>query len=222
MKVIIIDDERKARNLLRVILEEQCLKITNIIEAENLLDGVAKIKKELPEIVFLDIEMPNHLGLEIGSFFEKNEMDFEIIFTTAYSRYAIEAFKLSAIDYLLKPMRPDQVKPAVKKAIEQRKKFQISSKLDVLYNNLSFSKFNKIALPVADGVRFVNCDEIIFLEAEGMYTRIITIKEELMMSRPLKHFEEKLEGLDQFFRPHRSFVINLKYLKEFAKYMTKN
>ena len=217
MKVIIIDDERKARNLLRILLEEHCSKITQIIEAENLIEGVDKIKKEAPEIVFLDIEMPKHLGLEIGAFFEKNEIDFEIIFTTAYSKYAIDAFQLSAIDYLLKPMRPDQVKPAVERAINQRNKSQINSKLDTLYSNLSFAKFNKIALPVIDGVRFVNCDEIVFLEADGMYTRIVTVAEEFMMSRPLKHFEEMLVGLEQFFRPHRSFIINLKYIKELVK-----
>ena len=104
MKALIIDDERKARNVLKILVEENCSKITEILEAEDLMTGIELIKNETPNIVFIDIEMPEHSGLEILNFIEKEVYNFEIIFTTAYNEYAIQAFQLNAIDYLLKPV----------------------------------------------------------------------------------------------------------------------
>jgi len=161
MKAIIIDDERKARNVLRILVEENCPKITEIFEAEDLLSGVAIIEKEEPDIVFLDIEMPEHSGLEILNFIEKDVINFEIIFTTAYSEYAIQAFQLAAIDYLLKPVRPSQVKVAVEKAVSLIGNSQINTKLEELKTTLSSSNFKKIGLPVSDGIKFVDFNEII-------------------------------------------------------------
>jgi len=152
MKAIIIDDERKARNVLKILIEENCPKITAIFEAEDLLSGVDLIKKEQPNIVFLDIEMPEHSGLEILNFIEKEVFNFEIIFTTAYSEYAIQAFQLAAIDYLLKPVRPIQVKEAVDKAIKFIGSSQINIKLEELKKSLVSSNFNKIGLPFSDGI----------------------------------------------------------------------
>lgn len=218
MKVIIIDDERKARNLLRILVLENCPKITEIYEAENLLAGIEIIKKEQPKIVFLDIEMPQHSGLEILDFVEKDNFNFEIIFTTAYSEYAIRAFQLSAIDYLLKPIRATQVQEAVEKAIKHIGKSQINIKLEELKKSLASSNFNKIGLPFSDGFKFVDFNEIILLEADGMYTKITTINEsEILVSKPLKHFVSLLEKVKTFYRPHRSYFINLKYIKEYIK-----
>ncbi len=218
MKVIIIDDERKARNLLRILVSENCPKITEIYEAENLLAGIEIIKKEQPKIVFLDIEMPQHSGLEILDFIEKDNFNFEIIFTTAYSEYAIRAFQLSAIDYLLKPIRATQVQEAVEKAIKHIGKSQINIKLEELKKSLASSNFNKIGLPFSDGFKFVDFNEIILLEADGMYTKITTINEsEILVSKPLKHFVSLLEKVKTFYRPHRSYFINLKYIKEYIK-----
>jgi two-component system LytT family response regulator len=218
MKVIIIDDEKKARNVLRILVEENCPKITQFFEAEDLLSGVEIIKKETPSIVFLDIEMPNHSGLEILNFLDKDQLNFEIIFTTAYSEYAIQAFQLSAIDYLLKPVRPTQVKEAVEKAIDSIGKSEISTRLDALKKSLESSSFNKIALPVANGIKFVNFNDIISLTADGMYTKIATKKEtEILISKPLKHFVNLLKNVPTFYRPHRSHLINLMYLQEYIK-----
>ena len=100
MKAIIIDDEPKARKLLEILIQENCPKIESVFQAEDLLSGVKLIKEKQPQIVFLDIEMPEHSGLEILDFVSKEEVSFEIIFTTAYSEYAIKAFQLAAIDYL--------------------------------------------------------------------------------------------------------------------------
>lgn len=217
MKAIIIDDERKARNVLRILIEENCPKITKILEAENLLDGVDLIKKEEPSIVFLDIEMPEHSGLEILNFIEKEIVNFEIIFTTAYSEYAIQAFQLSAIDYILKPVRPAQVKASVEKAIKFIGKSQMNKKLDELKQSLAKSNFSKIGLPNADGIKFVDFKDIIMLVADGMYTTVYTINETVLVSKPLKFFVDIFRNMKTFFRPHRSNLINLKYIKEYVK-----
>lgn len=218
MKALIIDDEKKARQVLRVLTEENCPKITQIFEAEDLLSGVELIKKEAPSIVFLDIEMPEHSGLEILNFIEKEVHNFEIIFTTAYSEYAIQAFQLSAIDYLLKPVRPSQVKEAVDKAITFLGNTQINQRLIELKESLQDSDFKKIGLPVADGIKFVNFHEIIILEADGMYTNVSTSKgETILVSKPLKFFVNSLQNIKTFYRPHRSYLINLSYIKEYVK-----
>ncbi|WP_298512419.1 LytTR family DNA-binding domain-containing protein [uncultured Kordia sp.] len=218
MKVIIIDDERKARNLLQVLISENCPKITEIFEAEDLPSGVELIKKEQPQIVFLDIEMPEHSGLEIMQFLDKDKLNFEIIFTTAYSEYAIKAFQLSAIDYLLKPVRATQIQEAVEKAIKLIGKSQINIKLEELKKSLASSNFNKIGLPFSDGFKFVDFNEIVLLEADGMYTKITTVNDsEILVSKPLKHFVSLLDKIKTFYKPHRSYLINLKFIKEYIK-----
>ncbi|PQJ76322.1 LytR/AlgR family response regulator transcription factor [Polaribacter glomeratus] len=218
MKALIIDDEKKARQVLHILVEENCPKITQILEADNLLSGVELIKKESPNIVFLDIEMPEHSGLEILNFIEKEVYNFEIIFTTAYSEYAIQAFQLSAIDYLLKPVRPNQVKEAVDKAIAFLGNSQINKRLSELRESLQNANFKKIGLPNADGIKFVNFNEIISLEADGMYTKVSTVNDStILVSKPLKFFVDLLQNMKTFYRPHRSFLINLMYIKEYIK-----
>lgn len=218
MKALIIDDEKKARQVLHILIEENCPKITQILEAEDLLSGVEIIKTEAPNIVFLDIEMPEHSGLEILNFIEKEVYNFEIIFTTAYSEYAIQAFQLSAIDYLLKPVRPSQVKAAVDKAITFLGNSQINKRLIELKSSLEDSNFKKIGLPVANGIKFVDFEDIILLKADGMYTTVILQnKSEIVISKPLKHFVDLLDKIPAFYKPHRSYLINLKYIQEYSK-----
>lgn len=217
MKALIIDDEAKARNLLRILVEENCKRITEVFEAKDLLNGVELIKKEQPQIVFLDIEMPNHSGLEILEFINKEDYNFEIVFTTAYNEYAIQAIQLSALDYILKPVSASKVKAAVDKVVEFLGKSKINQRLEELKQTFKSNSFRKIGLPVNDGISFVSFDDIILMEAEGMYTHIYTIGEKLLISKPLKYFVEMLQNIDLFYRPHRSFLINLKYIKKYVK-----
>lgn len=217
MKALIIDDEKRARNVLRILIEENCPKITEISEADNLLSGVQLIKEEEPRIVFLDIEMPEHSGLELLNFIEKDSYNFEIIFTTAYSEYAVQAFQLSAIDYLLKPVRPNQVKEAIERVLNFVGDSQINIRLQELKSSLEKSNFKKIGLPNANGIKFVEVDKIIMFEADGMYTRVSTMEGNVFVSKPLKFFVEALNNIKVFYRPHRSFLVNLKYLREYVK-----
>lgn len=218
MKVIVIDDERKSRELLQILLEENCKNIEQIFTANNLLSGVAIIEQEKPDIVFLDIEMPEYSGLEILSFIDKDNLNFEIVFTTAYEEYAMQAFELAAIDYLLKPLRAKQVKKAVKKCASLIGNTELKLRLQELKTSLTLSEFKKIGLPVSDGIKFVELKDIILFEADGMYTKITTKTiNEIFISKPIKYFADLLVGIPYFYKPHRSYMINLRFIKRYVK-----
>lgn len=217
MKAVIIDDEKKARTLLRVLLTENCPDVEEIEEAENLQEGVRVINKFKPDIVFLDIEMPGYSGIQLLDFFNPEQINFELIFTTAYSQYAIKAFEMNAIDYLLKPLRPEQVEQAVQKAIKITGKNHLNKRLEELKNSIQSNTYSKIAFPINDGVLFVTIDDIISLTAERMYTQVYTKTDgDFLVSKPLKFFLDTLEHNKLFFKPHRSAIINLKYIKRYV------
>lgn len=217
MKALIIDDEQKARNLLKVLIEENCPQIAEIQMADNLPEGVNLIHQLQPNIVFLDIEMPGYSGIQLLEFLTPEQINFEIIFTTAYSEYALKAFELNAIDYLLKPLRDEQVENAVKKAIHQIGKSRVSERLEELRNTLKATNLRKIGLPVGNGVLFAGFDSIILMEADRMYTKVYRQNEDmLLVSKPLKFFIDILADAKEFYRPHRSFLINLKHIQQYV------
>jgi two-component system LytT family response regulator len=218
MNVLIIDDESKARSLLSTILKECTIELTTLLEASTLLEGIELIKNNKIDVLFLDIEMPQHSGLELFDFIPVESVNFEIIFTTAYSEYAIKAFEFSAIDYLLKPLRPSKVKEALEKASKSLSQNQLQQRLVELKNSLSSDKFSKLALPVEDGVLFIKLDEIYFLEADAMYTNFhLTKNRKILISKPMKYFSDLLESKELFYKPHRSYLVNLKYLQKVVK-----
>lgn len=218
MKAIVIDDEKRARRILHTLIEEECPEITMIKEADNLVNGVALIKNEQPNIVFLDIEMPNHSGLQILEFFENETINFQIIFTTAYGQYALEALKLSAVDYLLKPIDVEELKAAIQKASVFIEEDSIKQKLIKLERNFQQLALNKIALEIPKGIRFVSHEDILLFEADGVYTKVYLQngKTELIC-KTLKHFTQQLQEKPMFYKPHRSYLINLKYMSEITK-----
>jgi two-component system LytT family response regulator len=218
MNILIIDDESKARSLLTTILTDYFTDNFTILEASNLLDGVTILQKNAIAVLFLDIEMPQHSGLELFDFIPIESVNFEVIFTTAYSEYAIKAFEFSAIDYLLKPLRPNKVQEAIEKAKKALSQNQVQQRLLELKNSLSSDKFSKIALPVEDGVLFVKLDEIYVLEADGMYTNFhLTKNRKILISKPMKYFADLVENKELFYKPHRSYLVNLKYLQKVVK-----
>ncbi|WP_124981116.1 LytR/AlgR family response regulator transcription factor [Nonlabens xiamenensis] len=218
MKAIIIDDENKARSLLHSMLQEHCPDITAYFQADELEQGVAIIKNEQPDLVFLDIEMPRYSGLQILDFFDNQPVDFQIIFTTAYNQYAIDAFKLSAVDYLLKPIGHEELKQAVQKAIDLKDQYSITNNLQELKKSFKTLAANKIALDVPRGLLFINHSDILYMEADGMYTTVYMKgdKKELIC-KPLKHFADQLEEGALFYKPHRSYLVNINSIKEFNK-----
>ncbi|AXG71434.1 transcriptional regulatory protein YehT [Kordia sp. SMS9] len=218
MKALIIDDENKARRLLQHLLEEHHPEIKAIETASNLESGITIIQSQKPDIVYLDIEMPKYSGLQILNLLGESEIDFQIIFTTAYNKYAVEAFKLSAIDYLLKPIDITELKTATYKAITAVKEHTINHQLQDLKKAFNQLALNKIALEIPKGIIFVSHDEIVLFEADGMYTKVhLENRTTELICKPLKHFVAQLHQLPIFYKPHRSYLVNLKHIKELSK-----
>lgn len=218
MKALIIDDEERARNLLNTLIQEYCPAITELEMAEDLPQGVKKIHSFQPDLVFLDIEMPGFSGTQILDFFEPDQIRFHLVFTTAYSEHAVKAFEMNAVDYLLKPLRPKQLKEAVVKVQDLVDQDSISKQLTELRKTLSGAGFNKIGLPISDGLLFIELQDLICLEADGMYTRVFTKNNGCqIVSKPLKYFVELLQNQGSFYRPHRSHFINIKHIKQFVR-----
>jgi len=218
MHILVIDDEPRARNLLVSVIRQSCSGIDEIYQAEDLSSGVALIKANKPQLVFLDIEMPNEQGIKIFDYFEKDEIEFELVFATAYNDYALKAFEMNAIDYLLKPIRPKRIIEVVEKVQQSFNKENIQIKLEELRKSLLSSTFTKIGFPVNNGILFISIAEIIHLEADGMYTKVYTQNNgNEIISKPLKFFNYLLEPNYTFYRPHRSHIFNLTFLKQFVR-----
>lgn len=213
MKAIIIDDEKQARISLSLLLKEYCPEIEICKDCENLPEGVKAIRKHKPDVVFLDIEMPGHSGLELLDFFDEKEVDFAIIFTTAYNEFAVQAFKLSALDYLLKPINPDELLNAVYRLKRQKK-----DQFRILAENIEKEKPEKIAVPNGNNLILLNISEIRCIKGEGAYSEIfMTNNTKHLVSRNLKNFEEALESDKRFLRIHKSYIINFDEVLSYSK-----
>lgn len=215
MKAIIVDDESHARSLLFNTIKEHCKGIEVITEAENIKEAVKIINKNNIELVFLDIEMPNENGFALFEYFDKP--NFVTIFCTAYSEYAIQAFEVSAVDYLLKPVTISKLQDAIEKAIKTRGQNQILQNVNILRENISVNQLQKIALPLSDGLVFIKIEEILYFEADGSYTYVITNKEKYLVSKKIKEFHELLINDSRFFRVHRSYLVNIQQIKKYSK-----
>jgi two-component system LytT family response regulator len=213
IKALIIDDEVKARNVLKHYLENFTPQISEIRQADSVDAALSILEVYQPGIVFLDVEMPMKNGFQFLT--EVEEPSFDIIFTTAYNQYAIQAIRFSALDYLLKPVDPDELQAAVQRHLEKRESKQ---QQNVLYNNLVENinkkevKDFKIAVPSAEGFYFFMIDDIIRLEAYSSYTHIHLVnKRPFIASKTLKHFEDMLEEFS-FIRTHKSHLINPRHV----------
>lgn len=212
-KAIIIDDEVRARTLLQDMLNAYCPDIEVIASCDDLPNGVKSIRKLKPDLIFLDIEMPGHSGLELFDFFNEDEIDFSVIFTTAYNQYAINAIKLAAIDYLLKPITPTELEEAIERFKKKKHKMETT---EVKF--ISENRMTKIAVPTTNGIKFLETQHIVFLKAEGNYTEILMEDStKLLICRTLKNCEETLQDNPIFFRSHKSYLINLQFLTEYIK-----
>jgi len=215
-KAIIIDDEEMARTLLQGMIAEYCDNITILDLCKDLPTGVKSIRKHKPDIVFLDIEMPGHSGLELLDFFNEDEIDFSIIFVTAYNRYAIQAFKLSAVDYLLKPIEVDDLRNAI--ALFEKNKVRNKETFSVLKNNFKPNQAKKISLATLNSVSFIDTSDILFFQGDGAYTKVfIKDNKTITVSKGLKNFETILEDNPDFFRCHKSYLVNINHISEYIK-----
>lgn len=216
LKAIIIDDEENARITLAALLQDYVPDVEIVAQCVNVPEGVLAINKHNPDVVFLDIEMPEYNGFELIGFFK--EITFEIVFVTAYSQYAIRAFEVSAVDYLLKPVEIENLKSAVARVNEKRKNSSIMQRLDIMQQVYRGGEIHKIALPMSDGLLFVEVNRIVLFEADRAYTDIyLNDGSKITVSKAMRTFEEILSNRPYIFRPHRSFLINLNFIKKYNR-----
>ena len=219
-KAIIIEDEEQGLNNLKNMLAEHCSDVSIIGEADTVKSGKKLLKsfeKDL-DVAFLDISLPD--GLVFQMLNDLDKINFEIIFVTAYEEYAIRACQYSSIGYILKPIDPDDLKEAVNRiAISKGRHNQITERLDV-FNQHYFNKpnpFKKISISALDGIYFINIQDIIRCEAEDNYTHIhLSNGDKITASKTIKAYEDMLSSVN-FYRVHKSHLINLNYMKKFVK-----
>ena len=216
IKAIILDDESRARRVLRNLIQQFCPDVEVVAECTDVPDAVIQINKHSPDVVFCDIEMPNYSGLELVSFFDT--VDFEIIFATGYSDYALQAFEVSAVEYLLKPIQIEKLEAAVAKLRIKLDRTQTIKRMETLKENLLSNTIRRIALPDSDGLVFVNISDIDLLEADGSYTKVWLSNGNMMLiTKRMKFFELLLANQPQFYRTHRSFLININSVKKYSR-----
>jgi two-component system, LytTR family, response regulator len=215
-KAIIVDDEKMARALLDGMLKEFCPELEIVEHCADLPSAVKAIVKHQPELVFLDIEMPGHNGLELLDFFDENKINFSIIFTTAYNQYAIQAFKLSAIDYLLKPIDPKDLIQAVSRFDRQNSQKEALHTLKLNYSSNDSQK--KIAISTINSTKYITIGEISYFAADGSYTDIhLNDGQKITTSKGLKYYEDLLINQSNFLRCQKSYIVNLKTVTEHIK-----
>jgi len=215
IRAILVDDEESARDVLQNLLIRFCPEVELIAKCENVLQAVEVIKKEQPDLVFLDIEMPNYAGFEIVNFF--TEINFDIIFVTAYDQHAIRAFEIAAIDYLLKPVDIERLKKSVVRVKPRNNFEQQSERLSLLSNTLESKELKNIVVTDKGQQHIIPVDTIIAIEAQESYCTIHTTARTFVASKNLKYFETLFEGMSQFFRVHKSWMISKEYLRHYSK-----
>tara|TARA_B100000809_G_scaffold266929_1_gene333163 strand:+ start:6695 stop:7444 length:750 start_codon:yes stop_codon:yes gene_type:complete len=216
-KTIIVDDEKGCRDSLEVLLKD--FANINIVAVVNSIaqaqEAIINLK---PQLVFLDIEMPGGTGFDL---LEKiTPIDFDIIFTTAYDQYAVKAIKYSALDYLLKPVDPAELKEAVIRfSSKKHDQNLINDKFKTLLSNIGTeTSHQKVAIPYGEGISFVKISDIIHFQSDGSYTNMYTINNEkpTLISKPIGDYQEMLEG-ESFIRIHRSHLINIQHVEKYIK-----
>jgi len=216
MTAVLVDDERNALEMLEWMLQKNCPEVNILAMCDSPLDGLEKIKTLKPDVIFLDIEMPRLNGFDLLE--QLGQHASSVIFTTAYNQFAIKAFKVSAVDYLLKPVDPEDLKAAVQKVQSQKTKIN-TDQLDLLLSYMKPEKprSKRIALTASDHLVFVETDKIIYCESDSNYTIFfLSDGQKIIVSKTLKDVEEILDGAD-FFRIHASYLINMKHVTKFTR-----
>ena len=217
MRAILVDDELSNLENLRALLAKHCPHIKVISASVNIDDAFKQINLHQPDLLFLDIQMGKNTGFDLLS--RLTEKTFEVIFVTAFDQYGIQAVKFAALDYLLKPVDPDELKQAVSKA-----ELRIKSKINGEQLNFLLSQMKrlepavpKIALPQQQEIRYVSVDDIVRCEADNTYTFFYLLTgEKILISKPLKEYSDMLKP-QGFLRTHQSHLVNPKFVKSWLK-----
>lgn len=212
-KVIIIDDEEKSRITISSFVNKYCPSLDLVGQADGVQSGISTFKELRPDVIFLDIEMDDGTGFDVIEGLKG--YTFEVIFVTAYNQYALKAFRYSAIDYLLKPINPEELVQAVAKLSDVSRLDQIEKKLEALLSNRT--SLEKIAFTSMEGLRLEKTENIIFCESDNYYTNVhLKNGEKLVVSKTLKEYDQML-STEGFFRIHQKFLVNLSHVQSFSK-----
>ncbi|RUA25035.1 MAG: DNA-binding response regulator [Bacteroidetes bacterium] len=215
---IIIDDELNARQSLQKLLQRYFSRRIEVVAlAESVQEGVSLIKEFQPDVVFLDVEMPEENGLQLFSYFQKPT--FAVIFTTAYEQYAISAIKYAALDYILKPINQIDLGEAITK-LERKDQINKNTSLQIetlLHNmNLDSEVYNKVIFPTSDGYELERVRNILYCKADKNYCEVHTVSAIILVTKPLKYMVNLLPE-DTFFRIHKSYYVNQNYIKSLSR-----
>lgn len=216
LKAILIDDELHCLETLSIILTAYCPQVQILSQCRSAKTALEAIEKAKPDIVFLDIEMPVMNGFELLEQF--TTIPFAIVFTTSYDQYAIKAIKFSALDYLLKPVDPKELKESINK-VERQRQLPMPEQFQMLLKQINGREhsINKIAVPTFEGYELIAVSDIVRCEANDNYTHLfLKNKTRIIACRTLKETEQQLQGFSNFIRVHHSYMINL---NEVIKYV---
>jgi len=216
IRAILIDDQPLCTELLKDLIEKDYPQIEISAICHSGKEGLRAIRKHSPDLIILDVEMPGMTGFEMLQ--QIASPGFDIIFTTAFDKYSIQAIRYSALDYLLKPVLPHELKAAIDKVL-QKADHHMNKYIKTLFKNLQELKkpVNQIAVPSSDGLLFVNIADIIHCESDSNYTTLFMKgNEKVIVSKTLKDVESLLEG-NNFFRIHHSHLINMIHIKKFLR-----
>jgi two-component system, LytTR family, response regulator len=216
LKAILVDDELSSIQNLQRKLAEFCPDVSVLATAQKPEDAILLILQHKPDVIFLDIEMPRMNGFRMLD--EIGEFDFDIIFTTAYNHYAVDAIRISAFDYLMKPIAIKDLQNAVERLAKQRQ-LQTKDKLGVLKNSLHSSKSQdeKIVIATGEGMEFITISTILHIESSSNYSKIyLQNGKSMVVTKLLKDFEDMLQPY-RFYRIHNSHLINLRYIEKYLK-----
>ncbi len=217
IRCVLIDDESNSLEMMEWLLKTYCPQVQIEAMCNAASKGIEAIHKYNPDLVFLDIEMPHMNGFDMLEQFDK--LHFDVVFCTAYDQFAIKAFKYSALNYLLKPIDPEDLKETIRR-IEEKKSAPSKEQLELLFQNIKQNMkpaAQRIALTTGDGMIFVPTQDIIYCQAESNYTSVVlTGGRKILVSKVLKDIDEALSGPD-FFRVHNSWLINLNQIARFVR-----
>jgi two-component system LytT family response regulator len=217
LNCIVIDDEEKNCNLLAELLKKHCPEVSVVAMALDGYEGISLIRKHKPDFIVLDIQMPRMTGFQMLEVL--GEVDFDVVFVTAYDQYAIKAIRFSAFDYLLKPLDKEALVASIERLQQKKSKENLKIKSEQLFNNLQqpVKKISRITLHSSDGVHIIPITDIIYMAADGQYTHFyLRDKSTKISSHNLKEYEELLAE-HNFFRTHHSYLINMDEVKKYLR-----
>lgn len=217
ISAIIIEDEHKSVETLKGLLSRYCPAVNVVDIAGGYREGIEKIRIHRPDVIFLDIQMPDGSGFKVLE--ELKGMEFDVIFTTAFDQFAIKAIKYSALDYLLKPVDPQELIEAVRKVENKKKRYDKDKNIEALLDNLKApgEDPHKIVLSTSEKIHVIDVNDILRCESDNYYTHFFfTDGSKLLVSKTLKENEELLSH-HNFIRPHKSHLINTGYIKSYVK-----